>query len=256
MNAMVRVIIGSTLVILCGTLQADWMVGDVHKMHFPQLPDPVGWDIKVSQNNFVADDFLCTQSGPITDIHFWGSWRGDVFVDPLLDLQNIQLTIYPDVPAGVDLPYSHPESFFLWQYQTSDHDPALVSIRNELPSPQGWYDPQQGLVLPGDHSEYFQYNVSIDPNAQFIQQEGTIYWLEIHVITTEGLEFGWKTSLDAWNDDSVSFLPPADLWEELFDPLTGTSLQQAFVIVPEPGLAALVLGFLAAGLVLLKRRLR
>ncbi len=25
---------------------ADWDPSDGHKMHYPQLPDPVGWDVK------------------------------------------------------------------------------------------------------------------------------------------------------------------------------------------------------------------
>jgi hypothetical protein len=249
-------ILGCAVAIACASLQADWFVGDAYKMHHPQMPDPVGWDVKVSQNNFVADDFLCTQSGPITDIHFWGSWRGDNFVDPLADLLNVQLTIYADVPVGPGEPFSHPTPNFLWQYQTDLNDPTLVTVRPEPPSSQGWYDPLQLLSIPGDHNQYFQYNISIDPDEWFPQQEGTIYWLEIHVVVPETMEFGWKTSLDAWNDDSVNWIAGLDIWEEMFDPVNGNSLQQAFVIVPEPGEIALAFGLIAACFVLIRRRLR
>jgi hypothetical protein len=56
---------------------ADWNAGDSCKMHFPQMPDPAGWDVCLI-DQFLADDFVCSQSGPITDIHFWTSWRSDL----------------------------------------------------------------------------------------------------------------------------------------------------------------------------------
>ena len=57
-------------------LMADWDPQDGHKMHYPQLPDPKGWDVCL-RPMAIADDFMCRQSGPITDIHFWVSWKDD-----------------------------------------------------------------------------------------------------------------------------------------------------------------------------------
>ena len=54
---------------------ADWQPGDGHKMHFPQLPDENGWDVKGCEGICLADDWECSESGPVTDIHFWGSWK-------------------------------------------------------------------------------------------------------------------------------------------------------------------------------------
>jgi hypothetical protein len=51
-----------------------------HKMHYPQLPDPGGWDVNATGNVslpnsiMLADDFRCTETGYIDDMHFWGSW--------------------------------------------------------------------------------------------------------------------------------------------------------------------------------------
>ena len=68
--------------------------------------------------------------------------------------------------------------------------------------------------------------------------------------------FGWKTSADHWNDDSVYGLYTTDettIWQELIDPEFGFSLDQAFVITPEPGtMVMLILG----GLGVLTRRRR
>ncbi|MBN1918657.1 MAG: hypothetical protein JW889_12175 [Verrucomicrobia bacterium] len=63
---------------VCGWLllpaaRADWNEGDPAK--WVQLPDPNGWDIKVT-GGFVGDDFVCNEPGWVTDIQFWGSWKG------------------------------------------------------------------------------------------------------------------------------------------------------------------------------------
>jgi len=56
----------------------DWQPGDGHKMHFPQLPDEDGWDVRASYI-CLADDWECSEDGFVRDMHFWGSWRnGDV----------------------------------------------------------------------------------------------------------------------------------------------------------------------------------
>ena len=48
---------------------ADWVPEDGHKMHFPQMPDANGWDVRISdlirdpeepRQWIVADDFLFT----------------------------------------------------------------------------------------------------------------------------------------------------------------------------------------------------
>lgn len=57
---------------------ADWIPSDGHKMHYPQLPDPSGWDVNAMVDQVfarkLADDWRCSESGPVKDIHFWGSY--------------------------------------------------------------------------------------------------------------------------------------------------------------------------------------
>ena len=69
-----KIIILLLLGICVGLAQAHWVPEDGHKMHFPQMPDPSGWDICL-RPMAVADDFQCSASGPISDIHFWVSWK-------------------------------------------------------------------------------------------------------------------------------------------------------------------------------------
>ena len=42
-------VLAAIVICACGMpAPADWNVGDGHKMHFPQLPDEDGWDVKSS----------------------------------------------------------------------------------------------------------------------------------------------------------------------------------------------------------------
>ena len=226
---------------------ADWNVGDPHKMHFPQLPDPNGWDVKVLYPTIVlADDFQCSATGPITDIHFWASWKGDVegFIPQLA------VGIFSDIPASQSpTGYSMPgDLLWLW-------DNAQLGMTKRLwgEGYQGWYNPATGQAIYPDHHKIWQYNILLPPGVPpFVQEQGKTYWLGITAITVGG-ELGWKTSLNHWNDDAI--WTPADPYfpRELRDPyLSQISLDLAFVITPEPATTGLVA--LGASLLLRRRR--
>lgn len=247
--------ISATLILVATPTHADWDPGDPFKMHYPQLPDPNGWDIDVTTDT-VYDDFLCTQTGPIEDLHFWASWRGDL----IGQIAWIDVSLHKDVPANIDLPYSHPDSLMY-------SDPNTLWFQRFLPGQftqrpygtgdQGWLAPSftQPQWNRPDHQQFFQINIPRidDP---FIQEEGNIYWLGIHISVQDvGTEVGWKTSLEHFNDDAVYWYTilghPGPHWNELIDPMTGQSLDMAFVITPEP--ASLALITLAAMAILRKR---
>jgi hypothetical protein len=219
---------------------ADWNYGDPYKMHYPQLPDLNGWDVNATNPKVLADDWQCTGSGPVSDIHFWGSWKQDL----VGTVTSFHLSIHADVPGQPGVP-SHPGPV-LWY-----EDITNFVIRSYDPtSNEGWYDPNTGQYVKPDHQHYFQYNITNIPNPYF-QTLGTIYWLDISANVLEtGRQWGWKTSLDHWNDDAVWGDFPNPNWTELIDPISGTSLDMAFVITPEP--ASLLL--LAFGLLVLRRR--
>jgi uncharacterized repeat protein (TIGR01451 family) len=204
-----------------------------HKMHYPQLPDPNGWDIvstlgyAVNPGILTADDFMCTKSGPITDIHFWGSWVADE-VAPIL---GFYLSIHDNIPGP---PYSMPGAE-LWSAYVADFEVTL-----EGGGAEGWYDPNSGWWFHPDHSMYFRYDIDSIPEP-FVQDSGTIYWLNVMAdIGPPGYAglpgwplWGWKTSISPhFEDDAVWSLwtPPGYTWEPLEDPRTGVSLDMAFVI--------------------------
>jgi len=239
-------------------VSADWNVGDPYKMHYPQLPDPTGWDLEMfTSQNQLADDWQCSQTGPVNDIHFWTSWQGDnaPSTEPIPGrIDSIKVEIYSDVPAVPGgPPFSQPGQL-LWERNFLASE---FTVRPAGTGEQGFYRPLGGPTdfAKPDHFLYQQVNIAdiLDP---FTQQEGTIYWLALYADWFTGIQspVGWKTSQDHFNDAAVFLnanIPPVPQWEPLFDPITGEVLDLAFVITSDPAtLALMTLG----GLALLRRR--
>ena len=214
--------------------RADWTEEDGHKMHYPQLPDPTGWDINMTGFT-VADDWRCSGSGPVDGIHFWVSWHDDG--GHPTNIMNVHLSVHADVPDpdGPGPAYSMPGAL-LWQ---RDVPLPMLQFTGPFVGLQGWYDPAIDYFGTADHNLYWQINVpvTVDP---FIQTMDEIYWLDINLAVDSAQPAGWKTSVTNFNDDAVWWDPDPGVWRELHDPLEPTqSLDVAFVIVPEPGTAAL-----------------
>ena len=227
------------MVLLAGTATADWNPGDDHKMHFPQLPDPDGWDVWAK----LADDWQCSQTGPVTDIHAWYSWQNDAVGAPA----EVEVTIYSDDPNPTG-GFSRPD-VILWE---RDFLIADVTSRLDGTGDQGWFEPESGTYRESDHVNYYQLNI-VDIIDAFEQQAGTIYWLGILLVDAqfEPVSAGWKTSLDHFNDDAAWYNFGLGEWQELIDPVSGASMDLAFVITPEPATMSL-LGL--GALLMLKRR--
>jgi hypothetical protein len=222
---------------------ADWFPGDPYKMHEPQLPDPTGWDVDFTAQNVLADDWLCTESGPVSDVHFWYSWAQDAV--GIID--NVHVSIHANIPAGEGgIPYSRPGEL-LWM---RDFSPGQFTTRFVSDtSPQGFLFPPLEAI-PQDHFAFYQLNI-VDIVDPFVQEMETTYWLDLSVLIRDpvGTHIGWKTSLTQWFDDAVFW--DGQMWQELRDPLaTERSLDLAFVITPEPA----SLWLLALGSLCLWRR--
>jgi hypothetical protein len=227
---------------------ADWNPGDPHKMHWPQLPDPNGWDVNMTWPKVLADDWLCTQTGPVTDIHFWISFERDI----LVPIHEINVSIHADIPAPWGQNQPGP---LLWYRKFSAADPA-VRIRRYGSGPQGFFDAKTGYWNRPDHFEYYQVNLMpiVDP---FYQVQGTRYWLDLSIKLEPGHQgrVGWKTSRDRYGSGASwqhQGFPPPWFWEPLHEPITFDKLDLAFVITPAPG--ALALLGLASILVARRRR--
>ena len=222
------------MLLILPSIPADWDPGDDYKMHYPQLPDPYGWDIDATYVEgappqiCVADDWLCTETGPITDIHFWGSWLDD----NMGRILAFVITIYSDNPTPPDS-YGQPGEI-LWERVFYPDDWIM---RGPYEGLQGWYDPTVDCYLPDNHVYYWQYNIE-DISDPFIQEEGNIYWLSISAIVElqpfSQPRWGWKTSLNHWNNGAVWRTWGELEWHELSIPPDFTSAaDMAFVITSE-----------------------
>jgi hypothetical protein len=103
------------------------------------------------------------------------------------------------------------------------------------PTTEGWYDPYMQDILPDNHQRYYQYDFYLDSSQWFFQDSGTVYWLGVTTIPLMFNEtmWGWKSSLDHWNDNAVMEINLSADWIELFEPPPGGSLDMAFVITGE-----------------------
>ncbi|MEF8848866.1 MAG: hypothetical protein V5A68_07005 [Candidatus Thermoplasmatota archaeon] len=198
---------------------ADWDEGDEHKMHFPQLPDPTGWDViaeyyqEDEKGYILADDWRCRETGPVTDIHFWGSWLDD----KKGEIEGFYIAIHSNIPEDPDIPYSRPGKTLWERYITN------FQVREYESPGQGFYWPQFQEYEPNDHKMYYQYNI-VDIKEPFQQKEGTIYWLAVspqvkQVPPGENQPFwGWKTSKDHWEDNACWSEWGTLQWQELYEP--------------------------------------
>lgn len=227
----VRVLISTLTALACLSLNApqttlaDWNPGDDFKMHAPQLPDPEGWDICLV-DQWLADDFLCTESGPIRDIHFWISWQHDIEA-PIMP-ESFEVAIYNDAGGRPGIP--------LWNLIPGS---ATVVTRPYGAGLQGWQCPINQWVQPNDHFNFDQVNIT-NIQQPFIQEAGTLYWLVLRaqppMVDTS---VGWKTSTN--NPPTPSFGSPAQwspdgmTWQFIVTPFMGNLLHDMAFVITDTG---------------------
>ena len=169
-----------------------------------QAPDPFGADVQCISTD-IADDFTVASDTYICAIHFWLSWMED----NVGDINFVYAAIYSDVPAGVDLPWSHP-GIMLWDYIFLPAD--ITSIDGPFVGDQSFYDPLTPSWIEHDHTGYYEVNLGDCDQHEYISGlttpfhalSGQIYWLVIHVEAIGGV-CGWKTSLTDFNDSAVYY---------------------------------------------------
>jgi hypothetical protein len=193
-----------------------------HKMHYPQLPDLEGWDVFALDPKTLADDWQCSETGWVTDIHFWGSWKdvdGDAYTDDFFTpMPWFRLSIHRNIPASADTPWSRPgELLWFWEGE-------IPGTPFEPPAMEHWFNPNTGEVLYNDHIPYWRYDFFVDqaspPADSFFQYQDSIYWLDVSALYIEPpYEWGWKSSRDHFMDDAVyTDNPPEGPWYPLFEP--------------------------------------
>ncbi len=189
-------------------------------LKWEQLPDlsPTGMDVDATWQPddpdnppiLLADDFLCTETGYITDIHIWGSWLNDELPYwEVPDAVEFTFSIHSDIPDpdGNGPEYSMPGEL-LWMRTWT---PTYNDVEWINSGVEDWYNPFYPIWIDDNHTMCFKYNYILDPVDYFLQEgtpsEPIVYWLDVQAIPQDpsmpNVRFGWKTSLDHWNDDAV-----------------------------------------------------
>ncbi len=195
----------------------DGYVCDAHKWAQPPTFNPDspypecfwGWDDPsvygdLEEYPIVADDWLCEDDRPVTDIHWWGSYNLWMEPDPPpighpMFPWAFHIGIWTDVPAGSS--FSHPGEM-IWEY---------IADRQELN--ERWvgcdYYPE---YMPGGPDACFKYDLYLPEEMWFYQEPGpTVYWVSISAMYWEPPQefvWGWKTRQPNWNDAAVRILWP------------------------------------------------
>ncbi len=203
-----------------------------------------GWDERSNYHwrPIIADDWLCEDDRPVTDIHWWGSYIGwnQPFPPPIVP-QAFHIGIWMDTPVGADpdADFSHPlvliwENYcdsWVWNFYGYDIDPHWT----------GSPDPTVGEPLE-PWETCFQFNQLLSEDEWFYQDpceiwlwgdsptdpypKATVYWLSIAAVYDPNIAFiphpwGWKTRRPTWNDDAVRIWevePPTIDWPAGFPP--------------------------------------
>ncbi|MEA1894554.1 MAG: GEVED domain-containing protein, partial [Euryarchaeota archaeon] len=173
-----------------------------------QSPDmKYGVNIQSTEGGpIVADDWMCKDPRPVTDVHFWGSYiswetKNEKPQSRQPGVEIFIIRIYEDVPDNVDpdLPYSHPGEL-LYAVKVDQFKERYVGT---IPHPDETYE----------HKFYY----SLDLPEPFEQKEGTIYWISIAAVMPEEYRhpWGWETSRDHWNDDACRHWYRDDYWKAI-----------------------------------------
>lgn len=151
----------------------------------------------------VADDFLCSDTRPITDVHWWGSyegWLADVSPPQELAPVMFHVGLWTDVPISKNGVFSHPgEMIKEWVVSLGDLSEEAVGCD---------YYPEY------TSETCFLYNFNIPEGDWFSQDEGpNIYWVSIAAMydtLPEILRWGWKTRDHFFNDEAVIITAPVN----------------------------------------------
>jgi len=237
--------IGLIIALTATTAFADQAPEPVKWSQLPDMNQGLDYSSEMKVPSIVADDWLCQDGLPVTDIHWWGSYWGTGVATPPDGspnsdgfpnaapggIQDFRVSIWSDVPAGGNDAFSHPGQL-LWTLDTSDYNEALY-----------------GTTLGG--KQVWQYNVYLPQAEWFNQVQGQIYWLSIEADLPDSMrQWGWHESKDDWNDDAAQQFKGSP-WYELVNNTYSVSMAFELTTIPEPAmLSLLALG----GLVWLRRR--
>jgi hypothetical protein len=223
-----------------------WSYGFSSEIKQPATGGPIIYQ------SVMADDWRCNATGTVTDIHWWGSyWTPNQsgytdYSDTLPIAANggitgFNISIWGDVPASAQNPYSHPSVDPIKQISVSGD--AGESLSGQVTTPNGFLS-----------RNVYKYEVYLSGNDLFNQDQGTTYWLSIQAIIPGSPEkqWGWHETTSVQHDASVISRNGPGNW---YIPCGGHDLAFELTTVPEPsGLLAILTGLGGILGVALRRR--
>ncbi len=214
---------------------------DICDLKWLQPPDlrPVGLDVNATFPYVLADDWLCEQTGAITEFTIWASWFQDLLPGDPMNV-HFWLAVHLDIPDpdGPGPAYSMPGPV-VW---ARPFPPGSFLAVPYQPAVEGWLTPPSEYIFPGD-TLCWLYRFRVPQWEAFVQRRNpvgvdSVYWLEVQAQVPGGPQpamFGWKTTWKHWNDDAVWTMGPAPSmgpWQELryppLHPLFPGSIDLAF----------------------------
>ena len=190
---------------ICTQVTCTPLIWSQPPMFNPDSPEPGcfwGWDEPsiVASEWILADDWVSEFGQPVTDLHWWGSYLDWFEEGPPPDAPaGYVVSIWTDVPAGFDAPWSHP-GLVIHQW--------VISADVLRIAPAGC-DFHPRMQLP---ESCFRYDYVLPQDQWFKPDPGTIYWISIAAVYPGGTQvlrpWGWKTRQPVWNDDAVRIFAP------------------------------------------------
>jgi hypothetical protein len=217
---------GSTINLITGTVTLDFDTGEnivitfINKksddnpppVKWPQIPKKKGdsdhpdcywgWDeSSVYSQAIAADDWYSGDERPVTDIHWWGSYQEWVQeTPPMTAPEQFHISIWTDVPGGVDKDWSHPGTL-IWEILVNKNE------LNERCVGCDFYPPKMQ-----EPEACFRYDFLLPPSNWFHPQSNTVYWISIDAIyqsLPDQFPWGWKTVAHYFQDDAVRITTPS-----------------------------------------------
>jgi hypothetical protein len=170
----------------------------------------------------VADDWLCLDGSPVSDLHFWGSYPGwlENEPDPSGDppgVEKFRIQVYSDAPALTPEEFSRPDKLLYEVWVDKFSETYVASIW------QPWWDKFE-----------HKYRYDLDLPRIFWQKRDRIYWLNISAIPRDPeVPWGWESSMDRWNDFAVQgWYKDLDnwWWDVIKHPWTEKPIDMSFVL--------------------------
>jgi len=215
----------------------EWMgVGttcDQCGMKWGRQPDSYGMAVWPDVAS-LADDFECQEYGSVRRISIWGFWYQDYLPNNNPTDAEFVLTIRANIPAEQSPTGFATPGQVIWSrtYQPGQFTAQQVSVAANV----GFYRPTIDYFEYGVGNAYYKYSFDLY-SREFVQQGGgTIYWLSVSAVPTDGSAyFGWVTTQQGQSASNAVW-DEAGSWTRLWYPsghyqYAGAPADMAFEII-------------------------